>query len=64
MGRDDCKAECQRRCCVLRPGDKEREKRVQGAPFMAPVAHPLWHPSLHATQLRAISFATRRRVTS
>ena len=55
---DVCKAERRRRCCVLRAGDAEHERRLQSPPFdVAPFVHPFRYPSYHATQLRAIAFA-------
>ena len=53
-----CKQERERRCCVLRGQNEKDEERftayhVAAAPFV----HPFRHPSFHATQLRAITFA-------
>ena len=53
-----CKQERKRRCCVLRPRNTEDHQKLQEAPFdAAPFVHPFRHPSYHATQLRAITFA-------
>ncbi len=52
-----CAAERERRCCIITQR-AENTERYKKAPFVnAPYVHPFRHPSYHAQQLRAMSFA-------
>ena len=53
-----CKAERQRRCCILRPQNQDNEARFVVEPFAAvPYVYPFRHPLYHAARLRALLFA-------
>ena len=56
----ECAVERERRCCVLKDTDADRQKYVTDPFDAAPYVHPFRHPSFHATQLRAIVFAKNK----
>ncbi len=54
---EECKTERKRRCCILAATGDQATKHLEEPFTCAPFIHPFRHPSYHATQLRAVSFA-------